>query len=248
MDTSSTKFPIPPVSTSSRINVGSTERIASLAGGALLTYLGLRKFSLSRLGLAATGGALLYRGLTGYCPVNAELGRDTSEMGRGTGPIEVETSLTVNQPRDEVYAFWRQLENLPRFMHHLAEVQERGEGRSHWVARVPKGAGRVEWDARIQSEEEGRRLTWRSVAGAAIDNAGEVRFQEAPGGRGTEIHARIIYRPPAGNVGQAVAQLFNPVFEQMVKEDIRRFKHVIEAGETPTSSRTSTEGASAAAT
>jgi uncharacterized membrane protein len=235
MNTSNTKFPIPPISTSSRINVGSAERMVSLVGGAVLTYLGLKKFSLSRLGLAATGGTLLYRGLTGHCPINAEFGRDTSKVGRGTGPIEVKTSLTVDKPRNDVYAFWRQLETLPRFMRHLAEVRDLGEGRSHWTARAPKGAVRVEWDAKIQSEEDGRQLTWRSVEGAAIDNAGEVRFEDAPGGRGTEVHARIMYRPPAGDMGEAAAQLFNPVFEQMVKEDIRRFKHILEAGETPTS-------------
>lgn len=235
MDTPRILFPVPPTSTSSRINVGSTERIASLAGGALLTYFGLKKFSLTRMGLTAAGGAMLYRGLTGYCPANEQLERDTSEASQQSGPIEIETSLTVDKPRDEVYSFWRQLENLPSFMSHLSEVQDLGEGRSHWVAPVPGGAGQIEWDAEIQSEEEGQWLSWRSVEGAAIDNAGEVRFKDAPGGRGTEIHAQIMYRPPAGDVGQAAAKLFNPAFRQMVKEDVRRFKHVAEAGEIPTS-------------
>lgn len=177
---------------------------------------------------------MLYRGITGYCPVNEELGRDTTKPGRRTPPIEIETSLTVEQPREEVYAFWRKLENLPRFMQHLSEVRDLGGGRSHWVAPVPGGFGEIEWDAEIEAEDEGRRLAWRSVEGADIANAGEVRFEDAPGGRGTDIHAQISYRPPAGELGQAAARLFNPAFRQMVKEDVRRFKHVAEAGEIPT--------------
>lgn len=227
-------FPSTSKNVSDKLNVGNTERIASMAGGALLMYLGLRKFSLARLSLAATGGAMLYRGVTGYCPANEELGRDSTKPGQQASPIEIDTSLTVEQPREEVYAFWRDLENLPRFMQHLSEVRDLGGGRSHWVAPVPGGFGEIEWDAEIQAEEEGRRLAWRSVEGADIANAGEVRFEDAPGGRGTDIHAKISYRPPAGDVGQAAARLFNPAFRQMVKEDVRRFKHVAETGEIPT--------------
>lgn len=216
-----------------KINVGDTERLASMAGGALLLYLGLRKFNLSHLTLAASGGAMLYRGMTGYCPANERIGRDTASPPQENAPIEIETSLTVDQPRDEVYAFWRQLENLPRFMEHLSEVRVLDGGRSHWVAPVPGGFGHIEWDAEIVDEDEGRRLAWHSVEGADIANSGEVRFQNGPGGRGTEIHANIAYRPPAGSVGQAAAQFFNPAFGQMVKEDIRRFKQVAEEGEIP---------------
>ena len=233
MKSSQSFYPTPPSSTSSQLNVGNTERIASLAGGALLTYLGLRKSSLGRLGLAATGGALLYRGLTGHCPANEQLGRNTAESNQNTGPIEIETNLTVDRPREEVYAFWRQLDNLPRFMRHLSEVQDLGDGRSHWVAAATPGTVQIEWDAEIQAEEDGRRLAWRSVEGAAIDNAGEVRFEDAPGDRGTEVYARIMYRPPGGVVGESAAALLNPAFREMVKEDIRRFKHVMEAEEIP---------------
>lgn len=217
-----------------KINVGNTERVASMTGGAVLMYLGLRNFSLSRLTLAATGGAMMYRGLTGFCPGNEELSRNSSAAGQQTGPIEIETNLTVEQPRGDVYAFWRHLENLPRFMQHLSEVRDLGDGRSHWVAPVPGGFGHVEWDAEIQAVEEGRHLAWHSVEGADIANSGEVRFKDAPGHRGTEIHAKIAYRPPAGSVGQAIVKFFNPAFEQMVKEDIRRFKHVAEGGEIST--------------
>lgn len=215
------------------INVSNAERIASMTGGAVLMYYGLRKFSLSHVALAASGGAMLYRGMTGYCPGNQKLGRNTASAGQENPPIEIDTSLTVEQSRDEVYAFWRQLENLPRFMEHLSEVRQYDDGRSHWVAVLPSGFGQIEWDAEIQAEEEGRRIVWHSVKGADIENSGEVRFKDAPGGRGTEIHTKIAYRPPAGKLGQAAAQLFNPAFEQLVKEDIRRFKQVAEGGEIP---------------
>lgn len=229
-----TLYPSPSTPSWKKINVGNAERIASIAGGALLMYFGLRKFSLARLSLAATGGAMLYRGVTGYCPANEQIGRDTSKPGQQASPIEIETSLTVEQPRDEVYAFWRQIENLPRFMEHLSEVRDLGGGRSHWVAPVPGGFGQIEWDAEIVDEEDGRRVAWRSVEGADIANAGDVRFEDAPGKRGTDIHAKITYRPPAGEVGRAATKLFNPAFRQMVKEDVRRFKHIAEAEEIPT--------------
>lgn len=224
----------PPASGSSRVNVGDTERLASVLGGALLTYLGLQKFNLLRITTALTGGALLYRGLTGFCPVNEAVGRDSTQAGRTGKSVELHTSLTVNKPREEVYAFWRRLENLPRFMHHLVEVQQLDERRSRWTAAVPGGGGHVSWNAEIEAEEEGRRLAWRSVPGSAVDNAGEVRFEDATQREGTEVHARIAYRLPAGAAGKTAAKLLNPVFEQMVKEDLRRFKHIMEAGVVPT--------------
>lgn len=219
-------------------NVGTLERVASAAGGALLLVLGLGRRSLGGISLAATGGALLFRGVTGFCPVNAAVGRDSTEAAgaepRDRSTLEIQTTVTVQKPRADVYAFWRRLENLPAFMEHIEDVRQTNERLSHWAAVVPKTDRRIEWDAELQAIEENRRLSWRSVEGSEIENAGEVRLEDAPGGRGTEVHVRISYRPPAGAAGHAVARLLNPAFEQMVKEDIRRFKNVIEAGETPT--------------
>lgn len=227
--------PVEPLASgTSQINVGPTERVVSVTGGLLLAAYGLRRFSLSGLTLAATGGALLFRGVTGHCPINAAIGRDSAAADRGRPGVELRTTLTVDRPRDEVYRFWRRLENLPQFMHHLEDVRELDPRRSVWTAKVPKTSSTIEWEAEIEAEEEGRRLAWRSVAHADVDNAGEVRFEDAPGGRGTEVHVHISYRPPAAGAGRAVARLLNPVFEQMVKEDVRRFKHLLEAGSIPT--------------
>jgi uncharacterized membrane protein len=208
--------------------------VASTAGGVVLTLYGLKRFSLGGLGLAATGGVLLFRGLTGYCPLNAAVGRDSTTAAERPRPLVLRTTLTVNRPQEEVYTFWRELENLPQFMHHLDEVRQLDERRSHWVAAVPGGRGHLKWEATLEADEAPRRLAWRSVPGAVVDHAGEVRFEAAPGGRGTEVHVHLSYHPPAGGAGTGAARLFNPAFERMVKEDLRRFKHVMEAGEVPT--------------
>jgi len=233
----------PQASGSSRINVGTTERIWSAVGGAALLTYGLRRGSLGGLLLATAGGFLAYRGASGYCPVNKAIGRNTADStdqaGKMVDSIEITRSLTVNKPREEVYAYWRQLENLPRFMFHLSEVRQLDNKRSHWVAQlsdnaIAKALGTVEWDAEIIDEVENERLVWRSVDEARIDNAGEVRFVDAPNGQGTEVHAVIQYRPPAGQVGEAIMKLFNPAFAQLIKQDLRRFKQLMETGEITT--------------
>ena len=223
----------PQASGSSRINVGRNERAASAVVGGLLALLGLSRFSVRGLLLAATGGVLLYRGASGHCPVFEALGHSTADADDVPQPAEVHTTLTVNKPRDEVYRFWRDVENLPRFMTHLEQVVRIDDTRSHWAARIPKDLGTLGWDAEVTEDEPGRRLAWRSLAGADVDNTGVVSFEDAPGG-GTEVHVAIAYRPPAGAVGTAASRLLTPVFEQMVKEDVRRFKHLLEAGELPT--------------
>lgn len=231
-------------------NVGAAERLASIvAGGAAVAY-GLSRGSLTGYGVAAAGGVLLFRGVTGYCPVNAVVGRDSTEVDRRVPRIEIRTSLTVEKRRDEVYAYWRRLENLPRFMKHVSDVRQAGARRSEWSAPIPHTDLHIEWEAEVEADEDGSRLAWRSVEGSDIDNAGEVRFEDAAGDRGTVVHVRITYGPPTGRAGtagsfvgaaagkaaSAVAKLLNPAFEQMVKEDIRRFKRVIETGELPSTS------------
>ena len=226
----------PEVSGSSRINVGEEERVWSTAGGALLVTFGLKGGSLSGLLLAAAGGYLAYRGLSGYCPVSDSLGRNTAQ-GEATAvrPIEISAGMTIYKPREEVYQFWRKLENLPRFMSHLKEVRQLDSTHSHWVAQatttggaVAEAIGTVEWDAQLIHETPNERLVWKSVEGARIDNAGEVRFRDSADGFGTEILATIHYRPPVGQIGSAIMKLFNPTFSQMIEKDLYRFKEIME--------------------
>lgn len=222
----------PPLTGSSQINVGTSERIISAASGALLSLYGLKKGGIAGVATAIAGGSLVLRGVSGYCPVNEAAGRDTAETE--SIAVEITRSLTVLKPRKELYAYWRKLENLPTFMKHLKEVTQTGGKASHWEAHIPGDLGTIEWEAEITQEKENELIGWQSLPDSDIDNAGEVRFKDAPAGRGTVVQATISYRPPAGSLGGGAAKLLNPLFKQMVKEDLRRFKRLMETGEIPT--------------
>jgi uncharacterized membrane protein len=144
--------------------------------------------------------------------------------------IRVSESVTIARPREEVYRFWRDLTNLPRFMEHLEAVQVLDDRRSHWRARAPAGTS-VEWDAEIIEDEPNERISWRSIQDAEVPNTGTVRFRVAPGNRGTEIHVTLRYDPPAGRLGALVAKLFGEEPSEQVKGDLRRLKQVLETGE-----------------
>ncbi len=140
------------------------------------------------------------------------------------------STTTVLQSPEEVYAVWRDLSRLPTFMVHVDEVRETGPGRSHWRASAPFGQT-VEWDAETTVDEVGRRIAWRSVGDADVQNAGEVLFVPAPGNRGTEVRVTLSYDVPAGPLGRAVAKYFGEEPSQQLDDDLRRFKQVIETGE-----------------
>jgi uncharacterized membrane protein len=150
------------------------------------------------------------------------------------GPIQgkalhAHTAITVRRQPDEVYAFWHELENLPRFMAHLESVEPKGDGLSHWKAKGPAGRT-VEWDARIVEDRPGELISWQTVDGSAVQTTGTVRFVPAPGARGTVIHLDMDYAVPGGAVGSAIAKLFGEEPQVQVKDDLRRFKQVVETG------------------
>jgi len=223
---------------SSDVNVGQTERWASaLAGGALAIY-GLTRRTWGGVVLALVGGTLIYRGSTGYCQMYDMLGVNTAgtetdnplvSVPAGKG-IKVEKSVEINRSPEELYRFWRNFENLPRFMNHLESVKVTGEGRSHWVARAPAGKT-VEWDAEINNEKENELIAWRSLEGADVDNAGSVRFEPSADGRGTTVRVTLKYDPPAGKLGSLIARFFGEEPSQQIEEDLQRFKQVMETGE-----------------
>ena len=159
------------------------------------------------------------------------------QLSNGTKGVHASASCIVNAGPDEIYRFWRDFSNLPQFMEHLESVEDLGGGRSHWVAKGPAGT-RVEWDATIVAEDPGRVITWRSLENSDVDNAGAVRFEPAPGGRGTIIKVHLQYNPPAGVVGAAVARLFGEEPNQQLEDDLRRFKQVVEVGEVVVSDAT----------
>jgi uncharacterized membrane protein len=147
--------------------------------------------------------------------------------------VVVRRAVTVQAPAADLYRFWRHLPNLPRIMRHLRSVTETPSGRSHWIARGPAGIT-ITWDAEIVADEPGERIAWKSIDGAMVQHAGSVRFQPAPGGRGTEIHVELAYDPPAGAAGVMVAKLFGEEPDVQIREDLRRFKQSMETGEIAT--------------
>src|SRR5690606_20287631 len=130
-----------------------------------------------------------------------EVEREVAERG-----VRVEQAFLINRPAEELYRFWRDFQNLPKVMSHLKEVRAIDDRRSHWVASAPAVAGgSVEWDAEVTRDEPGAAIAWRSLPGSDVDTVGEVRFAQAPGDRGTEVHVTMAYVPPAGRVGHWVA-------------------------------------------
>ena len=167
--------------------------------------------------------------------------RTVANAGADEGIIRTKRSITVRQPVEEVYAFWRDFENLPRFMRHLESVTVTGENRSHWVAKAPAGK-RVEWDAKTVEDRENELISWRSLPDSDVYNAGTVRFQPAPGGRGTEVRVELEYDPPFGKLGSKVAMLFREEPGQQVQDDLRHLKQVLETGEIVVSDATKQRG------
>jgi uncharacterized membrane protein len=148
--------------------------------------------------------------------------------------VRVERAITINRAIEDVYRFWRRLENLPRFLRHLESVEVLDDRRSRWRAAAPAGMT-VSWEAEIVAEREPERIAWRSLDGSQIRNSGTVRFARAPGARGTEVHVQLMYAPPAGALGRAVAWMFGEEPDQQIKEDLRRVKQLLEVGEIPVS-------------
>ena len=211
------------------VNVGQGERIGSAAVGAWLLSSGLNnmfKNPIKGLVNTALGGYLLYRGVSGHCALYSSMGK-TKGVSH-TSAINIRTGLIVNKPKDEVYAFWRKLENLPLFMKHLASVTEIDAKHSHWEAMVPGNIGKVKWNAEIVKEEPGALIGWQSIPNSMINNAGKVTFHDALGGQGTELEVVISYHPPAGEIGASLAKVLTPVFEKMIRQDVMNFKDYIE--------------------
>jgi uncharacterized membrane protein len=219
------------------INVGKTERLVSGLAAATVAVVALRRKRLRPL-LLPLAANLLSRAVTGRCPVNRAIGRNSARGGRaspvasvrrGEG-VKVEKSVTVNRPADEVYRFWRNFENLPRFMDHLESVTVIDETRSHWVAKAPAGT-KVEWDASIHNEIDDELIAWRSLPGSDVNNAGSVHFTPMGDGNSTEVLVVLSYEPPAGKLGAAVAKLLGEEPSKQVDDDLRRLKQVMEASE-----------------
>lgn len=206
--------------------------IAARLGQALMIVSGA-----ALVALAARQGARRFR--SGSETEALDRGRTDEHSGAlkahgetDTAAAPVQTAITIGRPASEIYAFWRRLENLPRFMNNVESVTEIDDRRSHWVAKSPLGF-RAEWDAEIVEDQEGRLLSWQSLPGASVHNAGTVHFEEATGGRGTVVRVDLEYRSASG-LGQMVGKVLKPITKQEVREDLRRLKELLETGEIPT--------------
>lgn len=147
-----------------------------------------------------------------------------------TSSGRAESSIIINRPPEEVYGFWRHLENLPRFMMHLDQVRTMDDRRSHWVVRTP-GKATIEWDAEITEDRPNERISWRSLPRSDVRNSGSVEFEEAPGGRGTIVRVQMDFGNPAHALAASAAALMGKHPEQILNKDLRRCKQLIETGE-----------------
>ena len=208
-------------------NIDQGERFVSLLGGGYLLYKSLKNLpSHPIIGIqgALASGLLIYRGISGVCPLYKQLGKDTTDPEA----ITIVEEITVNASKEKVYKFWRDLSNLPKFMEHLKKVTETSSTESHWEADTPGHLIPLTWNAEITREEENSYLGWQSIAGSMIENAGKVEFKDTINQIGTTLHIEISYFPPAGSVGRGVASLFNGIFEKMIRADIQSFKTYVE--------------------
>jgi uncharacterized membrane protein len=216
-----------PINDGNEINLNWPERYLSIATGVKLSFSGLKNLfsspftSILKLG---AGGYLLNRGVSGHCALYTKIGKNTQE------PVDIiiKSAFTINKSRKSVYDFWRKLDNLPLFMNHLESVELIDDKRSHWILKLPTGVANVSWEAEIVKDKPGEVIGWSSLPDSIIDNAGKVFFRDTEDGKGTLVDVIITYRPPAGGVGAGIANILNPVFKNMVDNDVRNFKQYMD--------------------
>lgn len=210
-----------------RVNVSKTERVIAAAVGGYLLYRAFtnNKSKAKKVVEGVTGGGLLARAISGYCPAYDLI--ENADKLKGSN-VTVTASLSVNAPVEKVYEAWRKLENLPLFMQHLDSVMVLDQFTSEWKAKIPGGLGTtVSWKAEILMDEPNELLSWHSMPGSTVNNAGKVKFKDNIGS--TEIEVTISYHAPLGAAGAAGARLLTPLFERMLQSDIAGFKEYIES-------------------
>jgi uncharacterized membrane protein len=220
------------------VNVGRTERLVSTLGGGALALAGARRRGVPGALLATLGAALLHRGVTGHCHVYSAVGVDTSRdtvdarevmpAAEGAGP-RVQASVTIGRSADELYAYWRDFTNAPKFMHRIIRVEViEGGQRSRWTAEGLRGRS-IEWSSELTDDRPGR-IAWTTLPGSDLPHRGFVEF--TPGARPGEtiVHHVLDFDPPGGIVGQAIASALHELPEEMLRDDLRRFKQLMETG------------------
>lgn len=210
-----------------KTNVSATGRIVSAAAGLLLGYAAIKSFKRGGFSLLIPAGYLLYRGASGYCYLSDLAGVNSTSSAESV-PFELSTVITVRERKDVVYRFWRKLENLPQVMKHLKKVEKVGDKRYRWDAEFTKV--QYSWLADITEDVVNERISWRAVESADVENWGTVEFREVA--QGTEIKVNLVYKPAKTKIGNSIATMLDPVFKQMVEEDLRNFKRLMETPKT----------------
>jgi len=217
-------------------NVGPWERVlAGLAGGALLG-LGVNRKAPGALACSLAGGSLILRAVSGYCPAYQALGVDRSHDHTPAMAVpaqhgfKFDGEVKVHREPEEVYKFWRQLENLPQVFEHLDQVAQVDERYSRWRAKGPLGV-EVEWEAEIFNEKPYEMFAWRSLKGSELDTAGSVHFRRAVAKTGTIVRLSLKYNPPGGKLGAKIAELFGEDFEAETAAGLQKLKQILEAHE-----------------
>lgn len=208
------------------VNVSSQERLVSIIAGGLLLFdsIANKRFRGFKAGVA---GYLLQRGITGNCRLYSMAGKPTYPAMHN---INIRTEIYINKERHEVYAAWRKLENLPRFMKHLVSVREVIDNISEWKASIPGTRLPVQWRAVLVQDVPGEVISWHSLPDSLLRNAGKIEFQEADDSSDhTIVRINLSYQPTAGLAGDAVAEFLKPALEENVREDVYRFKEYVEA-------------------
>lgn len=220
------------------INVHPIERMFSTGLGLSFMLMALLRRGLVGAGLGGLGVALIHRGMTGHCALYSALKVSTAHGVRGPSAsvphgqgIRVRQTVTIHKSPTELYQFWRQLENLPKFMRHIEAVTVQDEQHSRWRIHGPAETS-LTWDAKLINDVPNELIAWRSLPGAQIPNAGSVRFHPALG-EGTLVTVTLEYDPPAGVIGAAIARLLGVDPQVQIAEDLHRLKVMFEGGEAP---------------
>jgi uncharacterized membrane protein len=221
-------------------NIGDAQRLFSAIAGAGLIIEGWRRRSLAGGALALGGVTLLYRAASSYSRALDAIGidmrgrQDTNRLGRrkvhSDRATKIRRSVEINRPPNELYRFWRALNNLPRIMSDLESVEVITDRLSHWVLKTMTGLPTIEWDAEIINDVENERIGWRSLNGADVDHAGSVEFESLDDGRKTRVTVTLQYAPLAGRLGTAVAKFIGQDPDSKIADDLQQFKESMEAG------------------
>jgi len=223
-----------------RVNVGRNERLVSLAGGAGLALLGARQRGVGGALMGLAGAWLVARGASGHCFVYDAAGVDTADAAPSRGRlaaeeepgVSVNASITVNRAADEAYAAWRDFAQAPRYMDRISRVDVLDPVRSRWTATGPMGRSWT-WESEVVEDRPGELIAWESLPGSELPNRGWVQFLPAGSdGRQTEVRYFVEFDPPGGVIGDAIASVFHDAPKEMVRGDLRRFRQMLETGET----------------